>query len=57
MGDGFGIGELSAEVVDSFETPDRLTTYRVERDWAEAVAAGERTEEEYETAVLETFDP
>jgi hypothetical protein len=55
--DGFEIGDLSAEVIDSFESPDQLATYRVEHDWAEAVVTDEWTEAQYETAVLETFDP
>lgn len=57
VNDGFEVGDLSAEVIDSFEAPDQLATYRVEHDWAEAFVTDEWTEAEYETAVLETFDP
>lgn len=57
VSEGFEIGDLSAEVIDSFDGPDRFGTYRVEHGWAESVTTDEWTEAQYETAVLETFDP
>ncbi|MFC6906544.1 hypothetical protein [Halalkalicoccus tibetensis] len=54
--EGFEVGDLSAQVIDSFSSPEEFASYRVEHEWAERRAEGEWDDQEFDTAVLETVD-
>lgn len=56
VNDGFEVGNLSAEIIYSFSSPDPLGTYSIERDWAEQFLSGELTEDEYYTTVYENLE-
>lgn len=54
--EGFEVGDLSAQVIGSFASPEEFATYRVEHEWAERRAEGAWDDREFDTAVLETVE-
>lgn len=56
VNDEFEVADLSAEIIYSFNSPDPLGTYMIQRDWAEQFVTDEWSENEYYTTVYETLD-